>query len=466
MQAVRSTEVRVRRELIKAFVAFFMLGVILGGMYLGVNHLAKERGDSEDAALRDYWQEKLAPDREEKAAPDPDVIEAPPEPPRPGRIPRLAVQGRFVGEKLVALEEARATAAADGGAAVPLVPDGGWLKAEGFENAETVTLAAPGRALTAGPVAVGESEGRVRFTWAALPAGAERLAFADAACVEAGRELRVFFQGRAQFPDGASLVVCLERGDQRWCNEAVTVDGKRFEGVLAPEERGFPSGAYTLAAEFNPLSQDPDVMEPTTNAPVVFARAQVYIGAPESEADERAAERGEYLAVYARARAIKSAFTYLRDAGLAAKGPSWAVERNLARIRPLFGSETSDVARDGQLDVAAWRVWIDERVHAAVEDLRQGLGARQVPAMPEVHVLLDGYLRTVQKAVHVGSLRVHEAAGLACAVEDMVGISLSPEDEEAELTVRMRAMERQLSLALRTATPEPAKDAPAAGPFR
>ena len=86
--------------------------------------------------------------------------------------------------------------------------------------------------------------------------------------------------------------------------------------------------------------------------------------------------------------------------------------------------------------------------------------------MPELHVLLDGYLRTVQKAVHVGSLRVYEAAGLACGVEDMVGISLSSEDEEAELAVRLRAMERQLTIALRAAAPEPAKDAPAAGPFR
>ena len=455
-----------RRELIKALVAFSLLGIILGGMYLGVNHMVRERGERAEGALHSYWREKFVPEGDERPTPDPIVIEAPSQPPAPGRIPRLEVLGRFVGENLAALEGARAAAAADGGAAVPLVPEGEWLKAEGFENAETVTLAAPGRALAAGPVPVGDSAGRVRFTWTVLPAGAERLAFTDAVCVEAGRELRVFFQGRAQFPDGTSLVVGLERGEQRWCHEVVAIADKRFEGLLTPEERGFPSGAYTLTGEFNPLGQDPDVMEPTTNAPVVFARARVYIGAPENEEAERAAERNEYRSIYARARAIKSAFVCLRDAGLAAKGQSWAVARNLARIRPLFGSEMSDVARGGQLDAAAWRVWIDGRAHAALDDLRQVLALRQVPAMPEWHVLLDGYLRTLQKTAHVGSLRVYEAAGFACGVEDMVGISLSSEDEEAELSTRLRAMERQLGAVLRTDAPEPARDAPAAGPFR
>ncbi len=113
-----------RRELIKALVAFSLLGIILGGMYLGVNHMVRERGERAEGALHSYWREKFVPEGDERPTPDPIVIEAPSQPPAPGRIPRLEVLGRFVGENLAALEGARAAAAADGGAAVPLVPEG------------------------------------------------------------------------------------------------------------------------------------------------------------------------------------------------------------------------------------------------------------------------------------------------------------------------------------------------------
>ncbi len=502
-----------RREAIKAFVGFFCLGIILGGLYMGLEYVIGEEEDNLDEARRNYWveREQEDPPPEWPQDPEPVVVEE-----EPAVCPQLAVRGRILDEQLQFIAE-DAYAAADGGDPVRLVPADGWLSAPGFTDVTELSLSIPHRAAAAGPFRVGASGGAVRFNWVVAHPGSGLLSILDIASVEIGAELRVAINGKTELPDGAKLFAALRRGKRRWTGQEIIVKEGTFQGVLTPPERGYPSGLYTVSLEFNPLVQNryeeeeegdgtyevideedgeyeeeggaddadeqaetnvtpqeaaPDAAAPSDQKELVYREAvdldrwapydtcevwlKIYIGDPEREPEERTAELNEYAQILYRSSMLSREFMVLRSLVLTAKGTPWALSQRADRA---FMNGVPHLIKDKRLDVARWRYWMDEKINPRVDRFVELVEAREVPAFVELYMQVDAYVDALKKFVRLTSRRAYAASYLEPDPRDFCIISLSLEDEEAAVLQKLMGLRAVIVRKLRALRSEHQADA-------
>jgi len=468
----RSKKIMQRRhDFLKAAGAAFCVVLIIGISAYALKLVVRSKAADPSASRAAYYYDRFkapGPSNEE-LQPDP-VVPPEEEEKQPESKParRVLLEGRVL-DRFLSPVHLTLQGAADNRQAVVLKPRGDWFNAS-FKNVSSLKVGVVERGVWTEPIGLSEPTRLVRFNWIVAEVKDGPIRVQDVACVEIGPALRVFVRGTASLPDGAKVIAALSRGIRRWCAAEVAVKDGFFRGTLEPVEEGYPSGRYTLSVEFNPLSQDWSVLEdeqepqeeagggeesweepppvepkvrenPWVKWPSARIELAVYVGDPQLEETQRRSELAEYSEICRAGRLLRRSFLALRDLGLAAKGPCYALER---RIRRYFHTHPVTVSKDGELDLHQWRFWIDDVFMPRVLALKDRVRVRQVPGAVEIYLLVEAYVNALEKFVKVGSQQVYNAAGLQPDVKDFCAVSLSLEDEEMEVYQKLRRLEERL----------------------